>query len=95
MEENLIRIIIVGGDRAKWILDLLGTTLIIPKERLNSYLELLNCLVKSHPFLIKGIRKIQLFVLLLSLALSSTEDRLPTERSLARASVDNIPQKEG
>lgn len=71
-----------------------STALVIPKELLNFYLKLLNYLSKSHPVLIKGVRKMKLFVLLPSLALSSAEDRLPIERSFPHASVDNTPQKE-
>lgn len=53
----------------------------------------MNCLLNSHPVLIKGIRKITLFVSLLSLALGSAEYRLPIERSLAHASLDYIPHE--
>lgn len=70
-----------------------STALVIPKELLILYLKLLNYLSKSHPVLNKGVRKMKLFVLL-SLALSSAEDRLPIERSFPHASADNTPQKE-
>lgn len=96
MEDKLIQ----KGDcrrRPRWTLDFLGGGKHhsnCPKPIIKQILKAAKLSLEEASFLNQRYQENKIISPSASLALISAEDRLPLERSLTHASVDNIPQKE-